>query len=119
MLRTDADAIIFNEDGQAIGIESDGKKAMASKIICDPSYALSCEKVVEKGQIIRCICLLDHPVGMTKNAPSCQLIIPQKQLGRNSGIYIFQINVYRYLYHNGQCFTQCLPKRFIPCNDQH
>jgi len=40
------------------------------------------------GQVVRCICLLNHPVPNTKDALSCQIIIPQKQVGRKSDIYV-------------------------------
>ena len=39
----------------------------------------------QSGQVVRCICLLDHPIPNTKDALSTQIIIPQKQVGRNSG----------------------------------
>lgn len=38
--------------------------------------------------MVRCICLLDHPVTNTKDALSTQIIIPQKQVGRQSDIYV-------------------------------
>ena len=34
---------------------------------------------------MRAICLLDHPISNTKDALSTQIIIPQKQVNRNSG----------------------------------
>lgn len=40
------------------------------------------------GKVIRCICILDHPIANTKDALSTQIIIPQKQVGRKSDIYI-------------------------------
>ena len=56
------------------------------------------------GRVVRCICLLDHPIPNTKDALSTQLILPQKQretinsqtlmvifcfsVGRKSDIYI-------------------------------
>ena len=36
-------------------------------------------------QVVRAICILNHPIPNTKDALSCQLIIPQNQVGRNSG----------------------------------
>lgn len=42
----------------------------------------------KSGQVVRCICLLDHPVTNTKDALSTQIIIPQKQVGRQSDIYV-------------------------------
>lgn len=38
------------------------------------------------GQVIRCICLLDHPIPNTADALSTQIIIPQKQVKK---IYSF------------------------------
>lgn len=34
---------------------------------------------------MRAICLLNHPIPNTNDAPSCQIIIPQKQVGRHFG----------------------------------
>lgn len=45
-------------------------------------------QVRKKGKVIRCICILDHPVANTKDALSTQIIIPQKQVGRKSDIYV-------------------------------
>lgn len=42
--------------------------------------------------MIRCICLLDHPITNTKDALSTQIIIPQKQVGRQSDIYVSLIS---------------------------
>ena len=36
-------------------------------------------------QVVRCICILNHAVPNTKDNLSCQLIIPQNQLGRKHG----------------------------------
>lgn len=44
------------------------------------------------GRVVRCICLLDHPVTNTKDALSTQIIIPQKQVGRQSDIYVSLIS---------------------------
>jgi len=38
--------------------------------------------------VVRCICILSHPIPETNESESCQIIIPQKQVGRNSDIYI-------------------------------
>ena len=42
---------------------------------CDPSYAP--DRVRKVGQVIRCICLLDHPVPNTKDALSTQVPMPE------------------------------------------
>lgn len=36
-------------------------------------------------QVVRAICILDHPVQNTSDAVSCQIIIPQSQVGRHNG----------------------------------
>lgn len=56
-----------------------------STVYCDPSYVV--DKVKKVGQVIRAICLLDHPIPNTKDALSTQIIIPQKQVGRKSGTF--------------------------------
>lgn len=60
------------------------------QVYCDPSYAL--DKVRKSGQVVRCICLLDHPIPNTKDALSTQIIVPQKQVGRNSDIYVTMVS---------------------------
>lgn len=57
------------------------------QLICDPTYAPKCVRKV--GRVIRVICLLNHPVKNTHEANSCQIIIPQAQLNRKSGIFLF------------------------------
>jgi len=85
MINTKVDEIVY-ENGIATGIKSDGKVAKASTIIGDPSYFK--DKVQKKGQVIRAIYLLKHPLADTNNADSSQIIIPQKQLNRQHDIYI-------------------------------
>jgi Rab GDP dissociation inhibitor len=57
---------------------------MANQVYCDPSY-VDKAKVKKVGQVVRAICLLNHPIANTNDAASCQIIIPQKQVGRHSG----------------------------------
>jgi len=88
MLRTNAEEILF-ENGKVTGVRSGAEKAFAPLIICDPSYVMNISGRVKKvGQVIRAICLLQHPVANTKDAHSCQIIIPQKQVNRKNDIYI-------------------------------
>jgi len=44
-------------------------------------------------QVVRAICILDHAIADTKDAASCQVIIPQKQVGRHNGRWLSQIDV--------------------------
>lgn len=86
MLDKPVDEILKDESGKATGIRCGEEKAYATQIYCDPSYVP--DKVEKVGQIIRCICLLNHPIPNTKDSLSTQIIIPQRQLRRNSDIYI-------------------------------
>lgn len=36
-------------------------------------------------QVVRCICIMSHPIPNTNDSLSCQVILPQAQVGRNSG----------------------------------
>lgn len=74
------------EEGRVVGVKSNGEVAKCSMVICDPSYAPDrCKKT---GQVVRAICILDHPIPNTKDVPSCQIIIPQKQVNRKFDIYV-------------------------------
>lgn len=86
MLDKTVDEIVF-ENGRVVGVRSGNEVARCKQVYCDPSYVL--DRVDKVGQVVRCICLLNHPIPNTNNALSCQIIIPQKQVGRKSGIYLF------------------------------
>jgi len=85
MLDTQVDEIVYN-NGQVIGVRSGEHLIKCSQVYCDPNYVS--EKVKKTGQVVRCICLMDHPVPGTKEALSTQIIIPQKQVNRRSDIYV-------------------------------
>lgn len=86
MLDKPVDEILKDENDKVIGIRCGDEKAFCSQLYCDPSYVP--DKVEKVGQIIRCICLLNHPIPNTKDSLSTQIIIPQKQVKRKSDIYI-------------------------------
>lgn len=86
MLDKPVDEILKDESGRVTGIRCGEEKAYCSQIYCDPSYVP--DKVEKVGQVVRCICLLNHPIPNTKESLSTQIIIPQKQLNRKSDIYI-------------------------------
>lgn len=90
MLDKPIDEIVCGADGRVTGVRSGGETAKCKQVYCDPSYAPG--KVKKTGQVIRCICLLDHPIPNTKDGLSTQLIIPQKQLNRNSDIYVTMVS---------------------------
>jgi Rab GDP dissociation inhibitor len=89
MLDKPIDEIVV-ENGRVIGVRSGSEVAKCKQVYCDPSYVP--DKVRKRGQVVRCICILDHPVTNTKDALSTQIIIPQKQVGRRSDIYVSLIS---------------------------
>lgn len=94
MLNTDINEILF-ENGKVVGVKNADGVANCSMVICDPTYAIKCGlkdrvRLVEK--VIRCICILDHPLPNTENIPSVQIILPQRQLKRKNDIYIMMVS---------------------------
>jgi Rab GDP dissociation inhibitor len=85
MLNKPVDEIVY-ENGVVTGVKSEGEVAKCKFVVADPSYFP--DKVKKTGQVIRAICILNHPIPETNNADSCQIIIPQKQVKRRSDIYI-------------------------------
>eukprot|EP01102_Stenamoeba_stenopodia_P017816 TRINITY_DN643_c0_g1_i1.p1 TRINITY_DN643_c0_g1~~TRINITY_DN643_c0_g1_i1.p1 ORF type:complete len:438 (-),score=77.75 TRINITY_DN643_c0_g1_i1:144-1457(-) len=89
MLNKPIDEIIY-ENGVAVGIKSEGEVAKAKILVGDPSYFPT--KVKKVGQVVRAIAILDHTIHDTDKSDSCQIIIPQKQIGRKSDIYIMLVS---------------------------
>src|SRR5436190_770576 len=91
MLNTNVDEIQY-EGSRAVGIKAtmtgmESEKTFETKakiILGDPSYFPDKVRVV--GHVLRAICILKHPLAGTSDADSCQLIIPQSQVGRKNGI---------------------------------
>ncbi|KAJ8640470.1 hypothetical protein MRB53_017164 [Persea americana] len=77
----------FDENGKACGVTSEGETAKCKKVVCDPSYLL--DKVQKVGKVARAICIMSHPIPNTNDSHSVQVILPQKQLGRKSDMYLF------------------------------
>ena len=93
MLNKQIDEILFDSDGKVMGVKSGDEVAKAPLIICDPSYAKGTKGQVKSvGKVVRSICILDHPIPDTHDATSCQIIIPQKQTGRNSDIFVNMVS---------------------------
>lgn len=90
MLDKQVDEIVVGEDGKVTGVRSGSETARCKQVYCDPSYAP--QKVRKTGQVVRCICLMDHPIPNTKDALSTQIIIPQKQVNRKSDIYVTMVS---------------------------
>jgi Rab GDP dissociation inhibitor len=91
MLNTTIEEVIY-ENGKAAGIKAtmkdrDGEElkftTKTKKILADPSYFP--HKVQVTHNVLRAICILNHPVANTENSDSAQIIIPQSQVGRKNG----------------------------------
>uniref|UniRef100_A0A3Q3X2Z3 Rab GDP dissociation inhibitor n=1 Tax=Mola mola TaxID=94237 RepID=A0A3Q3X2Z3_MOLML len=89
MLNKPVDEIVM-ENGKVVGVKSEGEVARCKQLICDPSYVP--DRVRKVGQVIRVICILSHPIKYTNDTNSCQIIIPQNQVNRNSDIYVCMIS---------------------------
>ena len=89
MLDKPIDEIVTDADGKFVGVTSGGETVKAKQVIGDPSYFKDAKdgkvRVVEEGKVVRAICLLKHPIPGTDDADSCQIIIPQNQVGRRHG----------------------------------
>lgn len=85
MLDKPIDELVL-EGGKVVGVRSGSETAKCKQVYCDPTYVS--DRVSQVGQVVRAICLLDHPIKDTKDALSTQIIIPQKQVNRSSDIYV-------------------------------
>lgn len=77
----------YDESGVAQGVKCGEEVAKTKFIVGDPSYFR--DRVVKTGQVVRAMCILSHPIPGTGDATSFQMILPQKQVGRRSDIYVF------------------------------
>jgi Rab GDP dissociation inhibitor len=94
MLDKKIESVNFDESGKFTGVTSDGETVKAKQVIGDPSYFGAGKepgseggkiRTVETGKVVRAICILKHPIPGTEEADSCQIIIPQNQVGRKNG----------------------------------
>jgi len=87
MLNRDVDEIMYNDKGEAIGVKSGNEMARAKFVVGDPSYFPK-DKVCQTGQIVRCICFLNHPIPNCGDLESVQIIIPGPQVNRSNDIFV-------------------------------
>lgn len=95
MLNKDIDKIVFDDEGKISGVVSGDETAKCKMLIGHPSYMIKTgneKKVKSIGKVIRCICIMDHPIPNTNNIPSLQLIIPQRQVNRKSDIFVLMVS---------------------------
>jgi Rab GDP dissociation inhibitor len=77
----------YDESGVYKGVRC-GEEFVKSKfVVGDPTYFR--ERVIKTGKVVRAMCILTHPIPGTNDASSLQMILPQKQVGRKSDIYVF------------------------------
>ncbi|ONM26531.1 Guanosine nucleotide diphosphate dissociation inhibitor 2 [Zea mays] len=74
-------------EGKVCGVTSEGETAKCKKVVCDPSYLQN--KVRKIGRVVHAIAIMSHPIPNTNESHSVQIILPQKQLGRRSDMYVF------------------------------
>jgi len=86
MLSKPIEGFTFSAAGRVTGVKSEGETVKCGAVIGDPSYFG--DKVKQIGQVVRCICILNHPIPSTNNAESVQIILPQAQLKRKGDIYV-------------------------------
>jgi len=99
MLNQDIDEIIM-EGGKATGVKAGKQMAKASMVIGDPSY-FDKSLVRSTGSVVRCICILDHPIpntnatnfagikiGSGEPLESIQIVIPGPQVGRKNDVFV-------------------------------
>ncbi|KAJ1670891.1 Rab GDP dissociation inhibitor alpha, partial [Spiromyces aspiralis] len=86
MLDVPVDGIVVDEQtGKFRGVRSGDKVVEAGLVIGDPSYFP--DRVRKVARVVRAICLLRHPISGAEG-DSLQIIIPQRQVGRQHDIYI-------------------------------
>ena len=110
MLDKPIDEIVTDEDGKFVGVRSREETVRAKQVIGDPSYFGAGKesegkiRVLEEGKVIRAICFLNHPIPGTDDSDSCQIIIPQNQVGRRNGMIS---NLMLSLMNLGAHFVDC------------
>jgi Rab GDP dissociation inhibitor len=85
--KPDAKVEFDPETGKAIGVSSEGETAKAKFVVGDPSYFPG--KTRRVGQVVRALCILSQPIPGCGDAHSVQIILPQKQTGRRTDMYVF------------------------------
>lgn len=79
--------VVYDEGGVAIGVSAGGETAKAKFVVGDPSYFPN--RIIKTGRVVRAMCIMSHPIPGTGDVHSAQIILPQKQVGRRSDIYVF------------------------------
>lgn len=104
MLNTEVLDFEHADDGKVAGVKikfenprKDGEYVdlvvKTERVLASPSYVAEGKKKKRTGQqVVRAICVLNHPVKGTDNSDSGQIIIPQSEANRKNDIYIAVIS---------------------------
>lgn len=83
--------VVLDASGNFAGVKSEDKVATAPIVIGDPTYFPS--KVRKTGDVVRAICILDHPIpGIVSGSVSCQIILPAQETKRRTDTYVLQVS---------------------------
>jgi len=100
MLNKPVEQIIYDSNGVACGVKSEGEIAKCKFVVGDPSYFP--EKVKKSGRCVSAIAILGHPVPNTNNTESGQIIISQKELKRKCDVYISYVSTAHHVAPKGK-----------------
>jgi len=84
MLDKPISSLAYDANGKVTGVVAGEETAKTAMVIGDPAYFP--DKTKKVGSVVRAICILRHPIPDTEDADSCQIIIPQSQVGRKNGM---------------------------------
>lgn len=120
MLKQNIEKFNFDDNGKVCGVTDGEKKANAPQVIAAPKYVVGAglhQKVKTVGRVIRAICIINEPVKKTKDTKSCQIIIPQRQTGRKSDIFIMLVSDIHQVCKKG--FWVAVISTDVETNDPH
>lgn len=114
MLNKPGATLVYDAEGKVEGVkDAEGAIAKSKMVICDPSYVVGSDKIKQIGRIIRCICVLSHPIPNTSDAESAQIIIPFHQIpGRKSDIYVLCVSYAHKVCVQNKCQSSSPRNRF-------
>jgi len=80
------DGILYDAEGRACGVTSDGVSVRAGCVVAGPEHVP--EAVEVDYTVVRLYAVLSHAPNKCKDARSCRLLIPGSQVGRKHDIHL-------------------------------
>jgi Rab GDP dissociation inhibitor len=77
----------YDAEGVCCGVKSQDVLARTKLVVGDPSYFP--DKCRRLGKVVRAMALLSGPLACANDSPSCQIIFPAAQVGRQNDLYLF------------------------------